>query len=138
RTRAIGVFTFTPSVPSATSSSRTTPSSTDSTSMVALSVSISAKTSPDFTVSPTLTSHFASLPSSIVGDRAGMRIWGISALQNGIAGHGGHAANFELFSQAGRQHAPVIDRCGGGIDRRRGSALVDYPTAQDQPEDHEN
>ena len=64
--------TGTPSVPSAVSSSRTVPSSMLSTSIVALSVSISASTSPDLTVSPTLTSHFDSVPVSIVGDSAGM------------------------------------------------------------------
>src|SRR4051794_40317192 len=42
--------------------------------MVALSVSISAMTSPEETVSPSLTCHLASLPSSIVGERAGMVI----------------------------------------------------------------
>jgi hypothetical protein len=42
--------------------------------MVALSVSISAMTSPGFTMSPWAFSHFASLPSVIVGDSAGMRI----------------------------------------------------------------
>src|SRR6266851_1266696 len=51
-----------------------TPSSTASTSMVALSVSISASTSPDFTFSPTALTHLAILPSVIVGDRAGIRI----------------------------------------------------------------
>src|SRR5262249_13150711 len=71
--RAIGALTFTPSAPSGTSSSSTTPSSTASTSMVALPVSISAITSPGFTVSPVFTCHFACLPSSSVGDRAVMR-----------------------------------------------------------------
>src|SRR3546814_10068790 len=41
--------------------------------MVALSVSISASTSPAWTASPSLMSHLASLPSVIVGDRAGIR-----------------------------------------------------------------
>ena len=71
---AIGVLTFTPSVPSATSSLPTLPSSTASTSMVALSVSISAMMSPALMVWPSLTSHLASLPSSMVGDSAGIRI----------------------------------------------------------------
>src|SRR5262245_41522386 len=71
---AIGVLTFTPSVPSATNSLETLPSSTASTSMVALSVSISAMMSPGFTCWPSATSHLASLPSSMVGDRAGIRI----------------------------------------------------------------
>src|SRR5205807_9834344 len=71
---AIGWLTFTPSAPSSTRSFPIRPSSTASNSMVALSVSISARISPEWTSSPSLTSHFASLPSSMVGDRAGMRI----------------------------------------------------------------
>jgi hypothetical protein len=70
----MGVLTFTPSAPSGTSSLATLPSSTASTSMVALSVSISAITSPGFTSWPSATSHLASLPSSMVGDSAGIRI----------------------------------------------------------------
>ena len=70
----MAAFTATLSVFSATRILAMVPSSTASTSMVALSVSISAMTSPDFTASPSLTSHLASLPSSMVGDRAGMRI----------------------------------------------------------------
>ena len=50
------------------------PSSTASNSIVALSVSISHMMSPEDTVSPSLTSHLANVPSSIVGLRAGMRI----------------------------------------------------------------
>ena len=50
------------------------PSSTASTSIVALSVSISAMTMPEVTVSPSLIIHLASLPSSMVGDSAGIRI----------------------------------------------------------------
>ena len=42
--------------------------------MVALSVSISASTSPELTVSPSLTIQRASLPSVIVGDSAGIKI----------------------------------------------------------------
>ena len=71
--RAIGVLTFTPSEPSGTRISSTTPSSTASTSMVALSVSISAITSPDETLSPFFTCHLASVPSSMVGESAGIR-----------------------------------------------------------------
>ena len=71
---AIGVLTLTPSVPSETSSLPTLPSSTASTSIVALSVSISAMMSPALTVWPSLTSHLASLPSSMVGESAGIRI----------------------------------------------------------------
>ena len=50
------------------------PSSTASTSIVALSVSISAITSPDLTGSPSFFSHRARLPSVMVGDSAGIRI----------------------------------------------------------------
>ena len=50
------------------------PSSTASNSIVALSVSISAIISPADTLSPSFTSHLASLPSSIVGDNAGIKI----------------------------------------------------------------
>src|SRR3954447_522973 len=42
--------------------------------MVALSVSISAITSPGFTFSPSFFSHLARLPFSIVGESAGIRI----------------------------------------------------------------
>src|SRR6185295_1352192 len=48
------------------------PSSVASTSIVALSVSISAMTSPDLTSSPSFLSHLARLPFSIVGESAGM------------------------------------------------------------------
>ena len=51
------------------------PSSMASTSIVALSVSISAMTSPVLTASPSLFSHLARLPFSIVGDSAGMSTW---------------------------------------------------------------
>src|SRR3981189_3440750 len=42
--------------------------------MVALSVSISAMTSPALTASPSFLSHLARLPFSMVGESAGMRI----------------------------------------------------------------
>ena len=69
---AIGAPTFTPSVPSGTRILAIVPSSTASNSIVALSVSISARMSPDFTLSPSFTSHLASVPSSIVGESAGI------------------------------------------------------------------
>ena len=71
---AIGALTDTPSVPEGTSIFPNTPSSTASTSMVALSVSISARTSPDTTLSPSFLSHATKLPSVIVGDKAGISI----------------------------------------------------------------
>src|SRR5690606_13183609 len=69
---AITVPTLTLSVPSGTRIEAIVPSSMASNSIVALSVSISARMSPDFTVSPSLTSHLASVPSSIVGESAGI------------------------------------------------------------------
>src|SRR4051794_22726934 len=72
--KAIGVLTATPSVPSAIRILPSLPSSTASTSMVALSVSISARISPDLTSSPSCLTHLASLPSVMVGDNAGIRI----------------------------------------------------------------
>jgi len=42
--------------------------------MVALSVSISAMMSPALTASPSFFSHLETLPSVIVGERAGIRI----------------------------------------------------------------
>ena len=72
--RAITAPTATLSVPSAIMISLTTPSSTASTSIVALSVSISASKSPERTSSPSETSHFDKRPSVIVGDKAGILI----------------------------------------------------------------
>ena len=69
----MGVLTATSLVPSGTRILPSVPSSTASTSMVALSVSISAMTSPDLTLSPSFFSHLARLPFSMVGDSAGMR-----------------------------------------------------------------
>src|SRR6185437_2065326 len=69
---AIGAFTATFSVPSGTRILASVPSSTASISMVALSVSISASTSPAATLSPGCLCHFASLPSVIVGESAGI------------------------------------------------------------------
>src|ERR1700685_2795111 len=71
---AMGELTFTPSLPSGTRILPMRPSSTASNSMVALSVLISARMSPDLTVSPSFTSQRASLPSSMVGDSAGIRM----------------------------------------------------------------
>ena len=73
RIMAIGVLTATSLVPSGTRILPSVPSSTASTSMVALSVSISAITSPDLTVSPSFFSHLARLPFSMVGESAGIR-----------------------------------------------------------------
>ena len=73
RIRPITVLTGTPSAPSATTILPSVPSSIASTSMVALSVSISAITSPAEMWSPSFLSQRARLPSVMVGDRAGIR-----------------------------------------------------------------
>src|SRR4029078_696523 len=73
RMTAMGVLTATSAVPSGTRIFPSVPWSAASTSIVALSVSISAITSPDLIVSPSFLSHLARLPFSIVGDSAGMR-----------------------------------------------------------------
>ena len=71
---AIALFTGILASPSLNKRSRTTPSSTASTSIVALSVSISAIKSPALTVSPFLINHLDRFPSVIVGDNAGIKI----------------------------------------------------------------
>ena len=71
---AINEFTPIPSVPSLNNIFSNIPSSTDSISIVALSVSTSAIMSPGFTSSPTFLHHFARLPSVIVGDNEGIKI----------------------------------------------------------------
>ena len=70
----IGVLTLIPSDPSLKKSFPIVPSKIDSTSIVALSVSISAIKSPDEIVSPSEISHLARVPSSIVGLKAGIKI----------------------------------------------------------------
>jgi hypothetical protein len=71
---AMTELTATSCVPSGTTILASVPSSTASYSIVALSVSISAITSPDLILSPSFFSQRARLPFSIVGDSAGMRI----------------------------------------------------------------
>ena len=71
---AIGWLTAMSALPSGTRIFASVPSSTASYSMVALSVSISARMSPVLTLSPSFLSHLARLPFSMVGDSAGMRM----------------------------------------------------------------
>src|SRR3954463_12488582 len=87
---AITSLTGTSCVPSGTRILAIVPSSMASTSMVALSVSISAMMSPDLTLSPSFFNHLVRLPFSIVGDSAGMRmlIGMASALLSGRSFHG--------------------------------------------------
>jgi hypothetical protein len=69
---ATRVPTLTPFDPSGRRILAMYPSSTDSKSTVALSVSTSARTSPGLTLSPSFFRHLARLPSFMVGDNAGM------------------------------------------------------------------
>jgi len=75
-------LTGTSAVPSGTTILANVPSSIASYSMVALSVSISAITSPALTLSPSCLSQRARLPFSMVGESAGMR------MLTGMAGSG--------------------------------------------------
>src|SRR6202163_459030 len=70
----MSALTDTSCVPSGTTILASTPSSIDSYSIVALSVSISAITSPALIWSPSRFSHLARVPFSMVGDSAGMRM----------------------------------------------------------------
>jgi hypothetical protein len=83
---AITWLTGTSAVPSGTTILAMVPSSTASTSIVALSVSISAMMSPDLTLSPSFFSHLARLPFSIVGDSAGMRM--LMGMVSALLSHG--------------------------------------------------
>src|SRR5215207_8731768 len=110
---AIGVLTATSLVPSGTRILPSVPSSTASTSMVALSVSISAITSPDLTVSPSFFSHLARLPFSIVGDSAGI---------NTGVGMGLRLCGLRLGVNVGVE----LGRIGLGVLRRELGRLVDH------------
>src|SRR5690349_1790200 len=73
-------------VPSGTSTWASTPDSYASSSMTALSVSISARTSPLPTGSPSCLTHRLRMPSSMVSDRRGMITSGMAGLLAGEAG----------------------------------------------------
>src|SRR5580704_7705695 len=127
RIMAIGVLTATSLVPSGTRIFPNVPSSTASTSMVALSVSISAITSPDLTVSPSFLSHLARLPFSIVGDRAGINT------SVGMAAHIGlFGTRLELTRRRAEYRASPIDvgikfcRIGFGVMGGEFGRLVDH------------
>src|SRR4051794_9819809 len=104
------------------------PSSTASTSIVALSVSISAMMSPDLTLSPSFFSHLARLPFSIVGDSAGMRmlIGMASALLPGKFFLGGFLRGFlgGFFGGFGRLHRARAHLGGERLDDLNGRVLL--------------
>src|SRR6202007_895288 len=116
---AMSWLTGTSLVPSGTRILANVPSSMASYSIVALSVSISAITSPVLTASPSFLSHFARLPFSIVGDSAGIRILTGMARQFhrkelSVANHLGRLDDFgdrrqrELFQICGIRHRHVL------------------------------
>src|SRR6476660_4179459 len=118
---AMTEFTATSWVPSGMTILASVPSSTASYSMVALSVSISAMTSPDLTVSLSFFSHLARLPFSMVGDSAGMRMLvGIARLPvtNGFRrlDHFSDRRQRELFQIGGVGHRHVL--AANARDRR--------------------
>src|ERR1700722_13812498 len=108
-----------------------TPSSTASYSMVALSVSISAITSPVLTASPSFLSHLERLPFSMVGDSAGMRMLMGMALrfhQNSTVADGlrrldhfGDRGQREFFQVGGVRHRHVL----AGDARYRGVEIIE-------------
>src|SRR5579872_6607643 len=117
---AIGVLTATSAVPSGIRILPSVPSSVASYSIVALSVSISAITSPDLIVSPSFLSHLTRLPFSIVGDSAGMRILAGIALPvtDGLRrlDHFGDGWQRQFFQIGGVWHRHVLAR--NARDRR--------------------
>ena len=130
---AIGSLTFTPAVPSGTRILPSTPSSTASTSMVALSVSISAITSPARTASPSFFNHRASVPSVMVGDSAGIRMLvaigyaplpgtilrTASATQSGCGN-----ASFSRFAAYGSGTSSPATRTGGASSQSKQCSIA--------------
>src|ERR1700722_9508364 len=135
---AMGAFTFTPSLPSGTRILPMRPSSTASNSMVALSVSISARMSPDLTLSPSFTSQRASLPSSMVGDSAGIRM--LVATGSILVANRFHRLDHildggkrQLLQIGGVRHRHILARDFGGrrieiVERIQRHARADFRT----------
>src|SRR5246127_1527344 len=89
--------------------------------MVALSVSISAMTSPALTASPSFLSHLARLPFSIVGESAGMRMLigmanarlaQLPRRRDGAGGARGIKIGVESLANAREQHCLVAAQLG--------------------------
>src|SRR5258708_6640423 len=112
---AMGALTATSAVPSGTRIFAITPSSIASYSMVALSVSISARMSPGLNWSPSVLSPLAMLPFSMVGDSAGIRMLiGIDApLGFGTGALAGRAGLGGGFGFGSRRNRPLGARSGG-------------------------
>src|SRR4029077_15847736 len=118
----IGVFTATSAVPSGTRMLPSVPSSVASTSIVALSVSISAMTSPDLIASPSFFSHFERLPFSMVGDSAGISTW------IGMVAPEIHSAGLEWARRSAIDVGIKFGRIGFGVVLGEvGSGVDDLP-----------
>src|ERR1700730_13495624 len=118
---AHGVLTATSAVPSGTRILPSVPSSTASTSMVALSVSISAITSPALTLSPSFLTHLARLPFSMVGESAGISTWiGMESPGPDYLG-----VNRNCAAWSPRHVGPQFRRIGFGIVGGELGSLVD-------------
>src|SRR5436190_11937253 len=79
--------------------------------MVALSVSISAITSPGFTFSPSFFSHLARLPFSIVGDSAGIRMLiGMGSAQRAGGSGIGRRVHLGVVDRADALHGLIFGK----------------------------
>src|SRR6266481_4786309 len=119
---AIGVLTATSAVPSGIRILPSVPSSVASTSIVALSVSISAITSPDLIGSPSFFSHFERLPFSMVGDSAGISTW------IGMVAPEIHSAGWKKARRSAIDVGVKFGRIGFGVVLREvGGGVDDFP-----------
>ena len=93
----------------------TVASSNTCTSMVALSVSTSAIASPEDTLSPSLTFHLSSVPSSMVSDRRGMvMVMGMGEGAFGAGGERGHACGSQMVAPPLRPNPALESGCSRG------------------------
>src|SRR6266853_249693 len=119
---AIGVLTATSAVPSGIRILPSVPSSVASASIVALSVSISAITSPDLIGSPSFFSHFERLPFSMVGDSAGISTW------IGMVAPEIHSAGWKKARRSAIDVGVKFGRIGFGVVLREvGGGVDDFP-----------
>ena len=110
-------------VPSATRMRVRGPSSYASSSMMALSVSISAMTSPLWTVSPSCLSQRLSVPSSMVSDRRGMRTSGMAA-PSLVGGERARWRRGFRGSRRVRAAASAAPRCSSGLAYGSGTSAA--------------
>src|SRR6516164_5108874 len=107
---AMSALTGTSCVPSGTTILASVPSSIASYSIVALSVSISAITSPGLTLSPSFLNHLARLPFSMVGDSAGIKILTGMTTLDGLADRAGGARTGRRVHLGIEHRADALER----------------------------